>query len=94
MLFNDVTNVLLRESINKDVILRQPIACYEIAKKSYDFVMTYLENHTIYMTLVMLLINNTTTNFMGLSYPLAAWSILFAPFHRKDYTFVTPVVEH
>ena len=42
MLFDVVTknNVLLRQPIKKDGLLRQPIACYEIAKRTYDFVMT------------------------------------------------------
>ena len=34
--------LLLRQPIKKDGILRQPIACYEIAKRTYDFVMTYV----------------------------------------------------
>ena len=42
MLFLDVTKkinkVLLRQPIKKDGLLRQPIACYEIAKRTYDFV--------------------------------------------------------
>ena len=40
MLFLDVKKVLLRQPIKKDGLLRQPIACYEIAKRTYDFVMT------------------------------------------------------
>ena len=47
MLFDDVT---------KNVLLRQPIACYEIAKRTYDFVMTYVGNRTTNMTLVILLL--------------------------------------
>ena len=55
MLFLDVTkNVLLRQPIKNVGLLRQPIACYEIAKRTYDFVMTYVGNRTINMTLVML----------------------------------------
>ena len=55
MLFLDVTkNVLLRQPIKKVGLLRQPIACCEIAKRTYDFVMTYVGNRTINMTLVML----------------------------------------
>ena len=39
MLFDDVTkNLLLRQPIKKDGLLRQPIACYNIAKRTYDFV--------------------------------------------------------
>ena len=58
MLFDDVTkqNVLLHQPIKKDRLLRQPIACYEIAKRTYDFVTTYVGNCTINMTLVMLFI--------------------------------------
>ena len=55
MLFNAVTKtVLLRQPIKKDGLLRQPIACYKIAKRTYDFVMTYVGNRTINMTLVMM----------------------------------------
>ena len=56
MLFLDVIYffLLLRQPIKKDLLLRQPIACYEIAKRTYDFVMTYVGNRTINMTLVML----------------------------------------
>ena len=46
MLFLDITQ--------KDGLLREPIACYEIANRTFDFVMTYVENRTINMTLVML----------------------------------------
>ena len=42
------------DSQSKKMDLRQLIACYEIAKRTYDFVMTYMGNHTINMTLVML----------------------------------------
>ena len=55
MLFIDITkSVLLRQPIKKDGLLRQTIACYEIAKRTYDFVMTYVGNCMINMTLVML----------------------------------------
>ena len=55
MLFLDVTKkVLLRQPIKRDGLLRQPIACYEIAKTTYDFVTTYVGNRTINMTFVML----------------------------------------
>ena len=56
MLFLDVinTNVLLRQPIKKDGLFRQPIAGYETAKRTYDFVMTYVGHCTIKMTLVML----------------------------------------
>ena len=59
MLFNDVTQnlkvgLLLRQPIQKHGLLRQPIACYEIVKRRYDFVMTYVGNRTINMALVML----------------------------------------
>ena len=30
--------LLLRQTVKKDGLLRQPIACYEIAKRTYDFV--------------------------------------------------------
>ena len=46
--------VLLQQPVKKDGLLQQPIACYEIAKRTYDFVMTYVGNRTINMTLVML----------------------------------------
>ena len=42
--------------MKKDGLLRQPIACYEIAMRTYDFVLTYVGNRTINMTLVMLLL--------------------------------------
>ena len=54
MLFDDVENVLLRQPIKKDVLLRQPIAYYETAKRTYDIDITYVGNRTINMTLVML----------------------------------------
>ena len=57
MLFNDVKlnlKVLLRQPIQKHGLLRQPIAYYEIVKRTYDFVMTYVGNRTINMALVML----------------------------------------
>ena len=47
-------NLLLRQPIKKDGLLRQPIACYEIAKRTFDFVMTYVGNRMINKTLVML----------------------------------------
>ena len=54
MLFLDVIkNVLLRQPIKKDGLVRKPITCYEIVKRTYDFVMTYVGNRTINMTLVM-----------------------------------------
>ena len=53
MLFDNVTkNVLLRQPIKKDGLLRQPIACYKIAKRTYDFVLTYVGNCMINMTLI------------------------------------------
>ena len=63
MLFDDVTKyLLLRQPIKKDGLLRQPIACYEIANRTYDFVMTYVGNRTINMTIVMLfLVGNNIT---------------------------------
>ena len=39
---------------NKYGLLRQAIACYEIAKKTYDLDMTYVGNRPINMTLIML----------------------------------------
>ena len=55
MLFLDVTKkkVLLRQPIKND---GQPIASYEITKRTYNFVMTYVGNRTINMILVMLFI--------------------------------------
>ena len=52
MLFLDVTKIflLLRQPIKKDGLLR----CYEIVKRTYDCVMTYVGNRMINMTLVML----------------------------------------
>ena len=55
--------LLLRQSIQKNVLLRQPIACYEIAKRTYDFVMTYLGNHTINMTFVMLFLVGNSNQY-------------------------------
>ena len=46
--------VLLWQPIKSDERLRQPIACYKIAKRTYNFVMTYVGNRKINMTLVML----------------------------------------
>ena len=55
MLFLDVTNNLLfGQPIKKDGLLRQPITCYEIAKRTYDFVISYVGYRTINMTPVML----------------------------------------
>ena len=49
----------------KMVLLRQSITCCEIAKRRYNFGMTYMGNHTIYMTVVMLFLvgnkNDSTT---------------------------------
>ena len=45
MLFLDVTK--------KDGLLQQTISYYEIAKRTYDFVMTYVGNRTINVTLAM-----------------------------------------
>ena len=59
MLFLDVPNkvgLLLRQPMKKDGLLGQPIACYEIAKRTYDSIMTYVGNRTINMTLVILLL--------------------------------------
>ena len=47
-------NVFLRQPIKKDGLLRQPIACYEIVKRTCNFVMTYVGNCTINITHVML----------------------------------------
>ena len=65
MLFDDVThkNVLIRQPIKRDGFLRQPIACYEIAKRTYDFVMTYVGNRTINMTRVMLFLVGNKTGY-------------------------------
>ena len=38
-------------------------ACYEIVKRTYDFVMTYVENCTINMTLVMLFLVGNTAKY-------------------------------
>ena len=46
----------------KFLLLRQPNDCYEIAKRSYDFVMTYVGNRTINMTLVMLFLVGNNIN--------------------------------
>ena len=35
------------QPIKEEGLLRQPIACYEIAKRTYHFVMTYVGNRTI-----------------------------------------------
>ena len=49
MLVDDVTNFFTPTTANQKTygLIRQPIACYEIAKRTYDFVMTYVENRTI-----------------------------------------------
>ena len=66
MLFLDVTKtkILLRQPIKKDGLVRQPIACYEIATRTYGFVMIYVGNRTINVTLVMLFLvgNNIVHN--------------------------------
>ena len=41
-------------TLQQNLLLRQPIACYEIAKRTYNFVVTYVVNRTINMTLVVL----------------------------------------
>ena len=48
--------LLLRQPNKKDGLLRQPITYYEIAKRTHDFVMTYVVNRKINMTLVILLL--------------------------------------
>ena len=61
--------LFLRQPIQKDGLLRQPIACYEITKWTYDFVMTYVGNRAINMTLVMLFlipVPRRETGFVGL----------------------------
>ena len=57
MLFFDVTKTLL---------LRQPIACYEIATRTYDFVITYVGNRTINMTLVVLFLVGNKFAFVSI----------------------------
>ena len=56
MLFDDVTKKLYSyvSQLKQNGLLRQPIACNEIAEMTYDFVMTYVANRTINMTPVML----------------------------------------
>ena len=56
--------LLLRQPIKKDGLLQEPIACYEIAKRRYDFFMTYLGNHTINMTLVMVFLVGNKSNLL------------------------------
>ena len=56
MLFLDVTKCFYSydsQSKKMDSYDSQ-IACYKITKRTYDFVMTYVGNRTINMTLVML----------------------------------------
>ena len=50
----------------KDGPLRQPIACYEIAKRTYNFVTTYVGNRTINMTLVMPFLVGNKPGYLGL----------------------------
>ena len=59
-------NLLLQQPIKKDGLFRQPIACYEIAKTTYDFVMTYMANCTINITLVMLFLVGNNVTFYAL----------------------------
>ena len=56
MLFDGVTTKIYSydSELKKDGLLRQPIACHEIAKRTYEYVMIYVRNRTINMTLVML----------------------------------------
>ena len=69
MLFLGVTNFFFTK---KDGILLQPIACYEIAKRTYDFLMTHVGNRTINMTLVMLfLVGNK-----NISYPCTSLVVI------------------
>ena len=49
--------------MQNDGLLRQPIACYEIAKRTYDFGMTYDGNRTINMALVMLFLVGNNNNY-------------------------------
>ena len=62
MLFLDVINkITLRTANQKRWTLTT--ACYEIAKRTNDFVMTYIENRTINMPLVMLFLVGNKTNY-------------------------------
>ena len=63
MLFFDVTNKFTIGTIKNDVLLQRPIACHEIAKRTYDFVMIYVGNRTINMTLVILFLVDKKTTF-------------------------------
>ena len=58
MVVLDVTKFCYSYAANKKR-WTQPIACYEIAERTCDFIMTYVGNNTINMSLVMLfLISN------------------------------------
>ena len=53
MLFLEVTKkCTLTTGNKKDGLLRQPIACYKIDKRTYNFVMTYVGNRTINMEVI------------------------------------------
>ena len=67
------THLLLRQPIKKDGLLRQPIACYETAKRTYDFVMTYVGNRTINMTLVMLFLVGNKVVYIMIIVPAPGW---------------------
>ena len=55
MLVHDVKFFFTLTTANQILLLlRQPIVCYEIAKRTYHFVMTYMGNRTINMPRVML----------------------------------------
>ena len=56
MLFLDVRKKWTLTIANQKrwTLIWQPIACYEIAKRTCDFVMSYMGNRTINMTLIML----------------------------------------
>ena len=57
--------------------------CYEIAQRTYDFVMTYMGNRTINMTLVMLflIINKTYVGNRTINMTLV---ILFLVVNKQD----------
>ena len=81
--------LFLRQPIKKDGLLRQPIACYEIAKWTYDFVMTYVGNRAINMTLVMLfLVGNTNFYDTLRTFQLRAKNIPIRPTARKEPAIV------
>ena len=61
MLFPDVTK-------QNNLLLRQPIACYETAKTTYDFVMIYVGNRSINMTLVMLFLVGNKVQYSMVQY--------------------------